>query len=93
MVLAETLTAIFIMILGLVFFYISFKRDAVMWAVMATVLFLANAIYSGSIPFSTDASGAVIGTGANAMLLGVNLLFALLGLVRSFFVAFEMFKK
>lgn len=93
MVLAETLTALFAMVIGLVALYVSFKRSALMWAVLATVMFLANAIYSGSIPFSTDAAGAVIGTSANAMLLGINLLFALLCLIRSFFVAFEMFKK
>lgn len=93
MVLAETLTALFLIILGLGALYISYKRDAVMWAVLATVLFLANGIYSGSIPFSTDAVGAVIGTSANAVLLGVNLLFALFALIRCFYIAFEMFKK
>ena len=51
-----------------------------MWIELATVLFLTNAVFSGTIPFSTDSTGAVIGTSANTILIGFNLLFGLMAL-------------
>jgi len=93
MVLSETLISIFVSIVGFANYYLAYKRKAIMWSVIGTTLFAANVAMSGSIPFSTDASGYIIGTGFNYGLMGFNLLFAFFGLIYSIHLAFDFLKK
>ena len=83
---------LFIMIIGFVMLYISFKRSAVVWSIIAAIPFGTNILYSGTIPFQTDASGAVIGTSANYLLTGINLLFCFLSLAFAVYYAFLVLK-
>ena len=89
---AETFTVIFVMIVSFGCLALSFKRDAIMWAVIATVIFTANVLFSAAIPYSVNAQGEVIGTAANVILTGVNLLFAFVSLFRSVYIAYNIFR-
>ena len=90
MVLAEAIIGIFVFLIGVAIFYKALREDRVfIWPLLATIIFLVNTLYSYSIPFNFDASGAVIGTPANALMGGINLLFMFLSLLKAASVAFE----
>ena len=95
--LSETIIALFGMVIGFAAMYLSFERQreyaTVMWAPIACILFLVTMLYSMTIPFSTDASGAVVGTSANMVLAGFNLLFFCISLVYSIYIALHAFKR
>jgi len=74
------------------FLYISYKRNAFLWAIIACILFASNMLYSGAIPFQTDANGNVIATGANHILIGLNLIGLVLSLFFSIYNAFQLFQ-
>jgi hypothetical protein len=94
MVLAETLLCFLILLVGVICLYVSFQRkEAIIWPFLSVVLFLVGTLYSYSIPFSVNASGAVIGTSTNVVLSGVNLMFAFLSLLWTINIAFRMFLK
>ena len=84
MSLAITITAIFLMLIGFGLMYIGFKRNAVTWFIVATVIFITNAYFCFTIPFVTNVGGEVILQRANVVLFGVNVIFAFIGLVFSF---------
>ena len=90
--LAESIIAIFIMIISFGMLYLGFKRNAAMWGIMATVFFAVNTMFTFTIPFQTTTSG-VIPTGANFALSGMHLLFAFFGLLLSTKWAFEFLGK
>jgi hypothetical protein len=97
MVMAELELAIFAMVIGLGSLYLAFRRQeketaTILWPVISAVIFIGMVLYSGTIPFSVDASGAVIGTSANIMLIGVNLIFFFISLIYSIHVAFQTLK-
>ena len=84
--------AIFTFALGGGCLYLGWKRNAILWFIIACVLFSSNMLYGGSIPFSTDASGNVLPTGANHILIGINLIGLVLALFFSIEYAFSLFK-
>lgn len=90
--LAEIIVCITIMLFGGLCLYISSKKpDAVGYPVIATVVFMTNIAYSGTIPFSTDLSGAVVGTSSNIMLMGLNLILTTIALFLSVYKGFHVF--
>ena len=92
-ILAETMVGFIIFLVGVVALYVSHKRDAVMWSIMACVLFIANILYVASIPFaSPTASGVFVGSTANIMLIGLNLIFTTYALIRSVYLSFQLFR-
>jgi len=85
-------TYIFLMLVGFGSLYLGFKREAVAWHFIATILFIVSTIYSMTIPFVTNASGEVIGSPANIVLSGVALIFVVIGLLFSFKQATDLFQ-
>ena len=83
---------IFFMSCGFGCLYLSFKRNAVMWGVFATIIFLSLTLYGSGIPFKTDAGGAIIPTAANYMAIGVSMLFMALSLLYTVYLAFQAFR-
>ena len=93
MALEYVVLEIFFMFIGFGSLYLCFKRDAIFWAILATIIFISGVYFGVSIPFSTDISGAVIPTSANIMLTGVCLIFAFFSLFRSVYMAIMFFGK
>jgi len=72
--------------------YVAFRRRAVMWSVIATIIFFINTVVAMGIPFKTDSAGNVIGTGMNIVLSGISMLFGFLALMVSVIFAFELMR-
>lgn len=90
--LAETLLGIFMFLIGFGMLYLGFRRDAVMWHILAAIIFIVSVMYGMSIPFVVDASGAVMGGAGNVMFSGVSLIFFVIALIFSVEKAFGFFK-
>lgn len=94
MVLAETIVALAIMLIGFVSLYISYRREeAIIWPFLSVMIFLVSTLYAYSIPFSVSGSGEVIPTSSNVVLSGVCLMFACIGLLKTIYLAFLFFKR
>jgi len=91
-VLSMTFVAMFLLLVGIGFMAVSIKRSAFLWSLLATVIFSVNIVYSGTIPFQTDSTGAVIGNAANVVLSGVNLLFCLVSLAFTIYYGIWAFR-
>ena len=90
----EVSVAILIFLVGCVALYLANQRQAVMWSIMACVLFMSNILYSASIQFaSTGSDGVFVGAGANIMLIGLNLIFTTYALILSVKLSFELYKE
>lgn len=92
MVLEQVVVSIFAMCIGFGFLYLTYKRNAVVWAILATILFVTNVAYGASIPFRIDNAGTTLMSGGNFVLAGISLIFAFIGLLFSVAFAFELFK-
>lgn len=91
---SETLLCFFVFLIGIFSLYMSYRRKgAIIWPFLSVVMFLINVLYSYSIPFSVDASGAIIVTSTNVVLSGVSLIFVCIALLRTVFIAFSFFKR
>jgi hypothetical protein len=89
MALEIAIIVIFTMLIGFGSLYLSFRRDAIAWSVIAAVIFIANIMFSASVDFG----GGPMASSANYVLIGLNMLFAFIALIRSISMAFEVFKK
>jgi len=92
MAIAEVMGLLFTMVIGFGSLYLSFRRDAVAWAIIACVLFTVGILVGGSIPFSIAADGTVLGTPGNVMLSGLNMIFASFSLLQSIRLGFVLYK-
>lgn len=92
MALAETLSFLFVQAIALGCLYVSFRRNAIAWAVIATVLFAVSIPSAMTIPFKTNTAGEVVGTPMNIILSGVAWIFMFVSLVRSVYLAFQALK-
>lgn len=91
MALAETITVIFFFIISIGSLYISYKRNAVMWAIIATILFVVGINVSMTVPF-VSVDGVSTGSPSNIALAGLNLIFAFVSLTRSAYLAIQGLK-
>lgn len=87
MSLAEVVVAVFMMIVGIGALYLSFRRNAIVWSIISTVIFSVMVIQTLTIPFSSDV------TTTNILLSGVCLLFTFIALLKSIVLGFEIFKR
>ena len=81
MALAETIGLIFFMGIGFFFYRKGVNDHSILPSTVSTVLFTVGILLSMSIPFVVDASGQVMGSGANIMFAGLNLIFWALSLM------------
>lgn len=87
----EMLISLFLMGVGIFLLYFMRLRDyALAYPIIASVIFLANVIYSASIPFSTN-NGEIVGIVGNYILIGLNLIFFVVALMYSIKGAFSLF--
>ena len=94
MVLAETLVCLFILIIGFISLYISYRREgAIIWPFLSVMIFLVNMLYAYSIPFAVNGSGEVVPTSANVVLAGICMMFAFIALLKTLFIGFSFFKR
>ena len=93
MALEYVVLEVFFMLIGFGSLYLNFKREAVFWSILATIIFVTGVYFGITIPFSLDASGGLLMTSANVMLSGVNLIFAFFSLFRSVYMAIMFFGK
>lgn len=92
MVLEQVVVSLFTMLVGFGFLYLTYKRNAVAWSILATIVFVTNVAYGASIPFRIDSAGTTLLSGGNFVLAGISLIFAFISLIFSVAFAFELFK-
>jgi len=83
---------IFSWIVGFTCLYLGFKRDAILWYIIAAIIFLVTSLYGMTIPFNVDSSGQVIGTSANYMITGLSLIFFVISFLFALKYAFYILK-
>lgn len=83
---------IFFMCIGFGLLYLSFRRRAIMWSILSTIVFGTLVPYGGSIPFVTDGAGNVVVQPANYMIIGLCLMFALFSLLKSVALLYDFLK-
>lgn len=91
----EALIVMVLMIIGMIFLYLAWKRKAVMWGILSTVLFLVLIIYSMTIPFNEQIiNGEIqnVGSTTNIVLAGIFMMFGFISLIFSFKLGMEFFK-
>lgn len=88
---AEAVSIIFMMIVGFGTLYLSFRRDAVVWAIISAVLFGITALVGLSAPFLVNLSEQTMETPINYLLFGTSLIFSFIGVLQSVRLAFRLF--
>ena len=81
MALAETIGLIFFMGIGFFFYRKGVNDHSLLPSTTAVILFTVGILISMSIPFVVNASGQVMGSAANIMFAGLNLIFWVLSLM------------
>jgi len=89
---SELAVCIFTLVGGVITLYLSFRRNGIGWAVISTVLLFSNMLMSANIPFMTSGS-QIVATSANVVLIGLNMMFGFVALIRCVFMMFDFYKK